>query len=118
LKKEILRRRVEKYFRVFGRPEGLEMSDLLSDLDPSLTLHELEDELKSRGVDLSRLEKHAPEEFEVTPARMNEYGFIYVRKGFRRRLPFAARDPLTLEVLDDIVIVASLRSGRYRVSNP
>jgi len=85
------------------------MSDLLSDLDPTLTLTELEDELKERGIDLSRLEKRMPEEFGIAPAFMNRYGFIYVRKGFRQRLPFRARQRLTMEVLDDGIVICRVK---------
>jgi len=111
LKTEILRRRVEKYFRAFGRPDGVEMSDLLSDLDPTLTLHELEGELKARGIDLSRMGKRVPEEFGIVTSHMNPYGYIYLPKGFRVRLPFGPGERLTIETLDDILVIYKVRNA-------
>ena len=107
-----LRKRVEKYFHVFGKPDGTDMGDLLSDLDPTLKPHELEDELKNRGIDLSRLDKRAPEEFgdvEIVVSRLNPYGYVYFRKKLRSKLPFKSGDRVIFQVLDDIVVIYPVR---------
>lgn len=38
-------------------------------------------------------------------ARMNEYGFIYIPRRFKQRLPFREGDDLTIEVTGEIVVI-------------
>jgi hypothetical protein len=47
----------------------------------------------------------------MTPAHMNNYGFIYVPRGFGDRLPFRSNDYLTIEVFDDVVVIYSRRAA-------